>query len=294
MKIDKKIIILSALTVLLSVLVIFTVVKAGSLTPTGAPGATFYTLDDIYNRLTTGASVTQPTHNFGPSAGPTAGTMHTLTDIYNAIPTNNKILYGTNAGTANTPPGSGTEATQNEILSGYYAFKADGTVIPGSATAAAPDLIWQSDSGLQLCYNASIPNCGAGAGLLDPQGDGTVLLGAVEYCQYLKKDASGPNCSGDPLACTVDTEGTSGQPYWHLPNELELIKGFADRYMPGGIGLSSGFTNGLQYFSSSIDDGGSNYLVSYSSDINRIQCGAYDLVDAEADKEYAANVRCVH
>ena len=46
-----------------------------------------YTLNDIYNRLLTGAT-TNPVAFTEPAAGPTSGTMHTLNEIYsNAIPT---------------------------------------------------------------------------------------------------------------------------------------------------------------------------------------------------------------
>ena len=123
-------------------LALFSLVKAGSLTPPGVPGATLYTLEDIYQKLIAGTPATEADHNFGPSAGPSTPTMHSLTDIYGKIPTNDKVLYGTNAGTANTPPGSGTAATASQIYSGYYAFNTTGSAVPGSAVAP---LIWQTD-----------------------------------------------------------------------------------------------------------------------------------------------------
>jgi hypothetical protein len=75
------------LTVLISVLIIFTVVKAGTLTPpTGAPAATFYTLSEIYTRLTTNATTSEGGHSFTFSDSATS-THYTLTQIYDIIPT---------------------------------------------------------------------------------------------------------------------------------------------------------------------------------------------------------------
>ncbi len=156
MKITKKSLALSSITVLISVLVIFSVVKAGSLTPTGAPAGTFYTLNNIYTRLTVGTAATEGSHNFGPSASP-AGTMHTLTDIYGAIPggPGTTVTATTSSGTAipagcysGTPKcmvgltgGTGTAAANAQVLSGYSAYTSNGTVLNG--TAQEP-LVWQA------------------------------------------------------------------------------------------------------------------------------------------------------
>jgi len=60
-------------------------VLAGNPDSPSAPGATnSYTLDDIYNRLDTGAAATQSTFT-EPAAGPGTGTMHTLDEIYALI-----------------------------------------------------------------------------------------------------------------------------------------------------------------------------------------------------------------
>ncbi|MDO8529565.1 MAG: hypothetical protein Q7S18_02770 [bacterium] len=52
----------------------------------GSPGATGYTLNNIYSRLQTNATSTEGDHTFGPSADP-APTFHTLKEIYDLIPT---------------------------------------------------------------------------------------------------------------------------------------------------------------------------------------------------------------
>ena len=134
-------------------LALFSLVKAGSLTPPGTPGATLYTLENIYQRLTAGTPATETDHNFGPSASPSTPTMHSLTDIYGVIPANNKVLYLTNAGTANHHTGAGTTiATGTKILSPYYAFAADGTEITGLITDYVPPIVWQTDDSPAATY----------------------------------------------------------------------------------------------------------------------------------------------
>jgi hypothetical protein len=84
-----KTIIQGGLTVMISVIAIFAVVKAGSLLPPSSPSspaATGYSLSDIYSRLTTNATSTESGHAFAPSGSPT-GTMFSLKQIYDAIPT---------------------------------------------------------------------------------------------------------------------------------------------------------------------------------------------------------------
>ena len=70
----------------LSLLVVFTFVKAGTLTPSASPAATSYTLGDIYTRLITNASAIAGNHDLSATTTPQA-TFPTLTSIYNAIPT---------------------------------------------------------------------------------------------------------------------------------------------------------------------------------------------------------------
>ena len=86
MNLKIKSVIREAAIILLSLLVIFTVVKAGTLTPSASPAATSYTLGDIYTRLITNASATAGNHDLNATTTPGA-TFPTLTSIYNAIPT---------------------------------------------------------------------------------------------------------------------------------------------------------------------------------------------------------------
>ena len=64
-------------------------VLAGNLNPPGGPTASaaqMYTLQQIYDRLTTGATGVKMTTFTEPASGPGTGTMHTLDDIMAAAP----------------------------------------------------------------------------------------------------------------------------------------------------------------------------------------------------------------
>lgn len=67
------------------------IASAGNLDSPGSPGATSYTLSDIYTRLTTNATAVENAHSFSPSADPVSS-FHTLKEIYDAIPTINPAL----------------------------------------------------------------------------------------------------------------------------------------------------------------------------------------------------------
>ena len=74
-------------------------VLAGSLNPTVGPtasGSQMYTLQQIYDRLATGAATAKMTAFTEPTSGPTAGTMRTLDEIMAKAP----VLDNTNGATA--------------------------------------------------------------------------------------------------------------------------------------------------------------------------------------------------
>jgi|GEM_PF-2461703 len=156
-------------TVLVSSALAVGFVLAGTLNPTGAPAASLKTLEDIYLRLTDGTAA--PAHNLYPAQA-AAGTMYTLDQIYSAVPAGSAILNSVNPtfGTANTPPGSGVAATNGEVLSDYYAFKADGTTLTGSATAASAPLTWHADTGDVFCWSP------VGSTTCEPGGSGALNL----------------------------------------------------------------------------------------------------------------------
>ncbi|MBI4281610.1 DUF1566 domain-containing protein [Candidatus Uhrbacteria bacterium] len=155
------------LTVLISVVMIYGIVQAGSLTPSASPAATSHTLSDIYTRLTTNGASTAGNHVFSPGASP-AGTLSTLTQIYNAIPTIDatKVLSGTSylgvAGTWNV-----SNLSNSVIKSGTtwgVSLGSTGTLTPDGGTAGLADLFngktahltadWTLDTGtLNLACN---------------------------------------------------------------------------------------------------------------------------------------------
>jgi hypothetical protein len=151
------------LGVIITVFGVAGVVQAGSLSPSGSPAATFYTLGDIYTRLTTNATATEGDHDFAPAADP-AGSLYTLTQIYDSIPT---IVAST-------------------VKLGTSYLGVDGTLTPDGGTAAVGDLFnrktahltsdWALDTGtLDLACNTSTFDGIANlvADTYDGAGDGT-------------------------------------------------------------------------------------------------------------------------
>ena len=143
MSLLKKEILQIALSVLLSLFLIYTAVKAGTLNPTLNPAATMYTLENIYQRIIAGTAA--GSHTLSPASNPDS-TMHSLSDIYSAFDTY-KIIRGT---------GTGTAAAASQIISNYYAWGANGVVIQGGAT---PPLVWQTGDNPANTYNFA--NAGA-------------------------------------------------------------------------------------------------------------------------------------
>jgi hypothetical protein len=72
-------------TTFVSLVVVFAVVEAGSLTPSGPPGASGFSLSDIYNRLTGNVDSQEAGHSFAPADKP-GGSMYSLKQIYETIP----------------------------------------------------------------------------------------------------------------------------------------------------------------------------------------------------------------
>ncbi len=141
---------LSFVTIIISVAIVFVIVKAGNLEPSASPAATMYTLSNIYTRLTTNATSTEGDHSFSPSVSP-ASSMYTLTQIYEAIPTIDaaKVLSGTSyLGVAGTMTNVGqqiiTPTTTNQTITlGYH----DGT---GYAEGDADLTVGKIKSGVDL------------------------------------------------------------------------------------------------------------------------------------------------
>jgi hypothetical protein len=77
--------------VLLSICALFFllggVLLAGTIArPTDVPQPTFYTLEDIYNKLTDSDYTTEPNHGLSTDIFTTTSSMYSLADIFSAIP----------------------------------------------------------------------------------------------------------------------------------------------------------------------------------------------------------------
>ena len=137
--------------VLISFLILFSIVKAGSLAPSSSPAATSYTLSDVYTRLTTNATSTEAGHSFSPSVSPTS-TFYTLTQIYEAIPTilPETVKLGTSyLGIAGALTPDGGTATSADVFSGKTAhLDNDWTLDAGSLTLACGTSVFDGSSNL--------------------------------------------------------------------------------------------------------------------------------------------------
>lgn len=174
------------LTVLISVLIIYGIVQAGSLTPSASPAATSYTLSNIYTRLTTNATSTAANHVFSPSASP-AGTLYTLTQIYDVIPTivANTVKLGTSyLGVSGTLTPDGGTAAVGDLFNGKTAHLTnDWTLDTGTLNLACNTATFDGTGNLVAgAYD------GAGTGLnrwcITDSGDavvGDILSGKVAW-----------------------------------------------------------------------------------------------------------------
>jgi len=198
------------LTVLISVLVIYTIVQAGSLTPSASPAATSYTLSDIYTRLTTNATSSPGDHSFSPSGSP-AGTFYTLTQIYNAIPTIDptKVLSGTSylgvSGTAygDTDP---TKVLTVASVPGTY----DATNL-ASSTVKYGITFGVNQTGAYPSADYPLPN--ADTGITDLTSDGTSITSSNGSVEWWQSDGTRQTATLDfpDLAnvCSIDTSNNS-------------------------------------------------------------------------------------
>ncbi|MBU3942820.1 hypothetical protein KKA24_02450 [Patescibacteria group bacterium] len=121
----------SGLTILISVLMVYGVVQAGTITaPSGTPSAKFYTLTEIYNFINSNTTATEGGHSF-TFTDDLAGGGYTLTQIYNSLTgliSADKVKLGTTyLNTAGTLVPSGGDAGVANVLSGKTFFGASQT-----------------------------------------------------------------------------------------------------------------------------------------------------------------------
>jgi hypothetical protein len=240
--------------VLLSAAVVF----AGSLNPGSGPGdagSQMFTLQQIYDRLTSGAAGTKMTAFTEPAAGPSAGTMRTLDEVMAAAP----AVDGTNgATTANVASGK----TFWGLTSGQWGLQT-GTGSLGPYNAGVPktgqttSYATGDDGALQK--GVAWPNPRFTDNL-----DGTVtdnLTGLM----WMKDANAGSDCDGpdtgteiwaaalaSAAACNAGT-GYAGYTDWRLPNVRE-IQSLIDYErispaLPSGHPFTSVLTNATYYTS---------------------------------------------
>jgi hypothetical protein len=251
---------------LVPVLAVTAIVYAGSLTPPGSPAAAFYTLSDIYNRLTTtnGDATTSPGLDSFTTPGSVAPTFHNLTDVYNAIPT--------------------IDATK--VLSGTTYLG-----VAGSASAGSPYPSAVLKTGETLCYDiAGDPTDCAGTGedgehqsgqatSYTDNGNGTITDNATGLMwQKCSSGFSGTNCTTgsdssmtfNQATSTCAAASTGGHSDWRLPNLKELLS-LVDYGVVPSINSTyfpheQTFDNGT--WTSTADEGNSDQIRSFVVDLS--------------------------
>ncbi|MDO8592695.1 MAG: DUF1566 domain-containing protein [bacterium] len=279
----------SAISITLVILISFlawgtSMVRAGSLTPPGAPAASGYTLGDIYVRLTTNASAVAGNHDLATTTSP-AGTFYTLTQIYDAIPaiTANTVKLGTSyLGVAGSLIPSGGTATTSDVLLGKTYFGADqadwilatgaynasnltaGTVKSGVAFGAGltgdyPSAAFplSGDTGATDATAAEICNTNeawtkAGAlltGSLNPTA--ATILSGTTICGVAGTAVANPTFGDNDAAKVLTTAGNAG-----TFNAANLTAANVRNGIAFGVGLTGTFSGNLAYG----DDSAANVL----------------------------------
>ncbi|UCE17671.1 MAG: DUF1566 domain-containing protein [Gemmatimonadota bacterium] len=240
---------------------------AGNTDPTNPPGATSsYTLEDIYNRLDTGADGTQSTFT-EPTSGP-GSTMYTLNQIMDKAPV------------ADNTDG----ATKADVACGkkYWSLRTDGSGGSswGLQTGTAPQYVaktgqvvsyvtgddgYYRNGGLPVVvlswpgssfggYNRASFKCYDGTAQFTDNGDGTVtdnLTGLM-----WTKSAYWPPTPWE-MAISESKSSFAGYSDWRMPNINELRSlfdpGLSSPYLPAGHPFT-GVQSSLYWSSTTFED----------------------------------------
>ncbi len=210
LKLTKKKAIFLAMASLAVALALSAFVKAGSLSPSSSPGATGYTLADIYARLTTNATATEGNHSFEPSGSP-ASTFYTLSQIYNAIPTIDptKVLSGTSYlgvnGSAYGDSDSSKVLTTATVAGTYDATNLSAATVKNGTTFGV--------SSVGAYPSATYPLPNASGTITDLAGDGTSITSSNGSVEWWQSDGTRQTATLDfpDLAnvCSNDTSNNS-------------------------------------------------------------------------------------
>lgn len=298
------------------------IVNAGVLTaPSGVPSASFYTLSDVYDRLTTNTVATEGGHSFSfdDALSPSG---HTLSDIYEAIPTINpgKLLNDTTYlgitgtihykslsnsslnveqgyyDTATTLDTIDTDLITGNIKSGVNLFGINGTLLPSGGDTMPSDVLTgktffgasQGDWVLQTGTMANNGNFSLTPSSSDQEVaigyySGGTLVGDVDLTASNIK--SGVNIFG--------IDGTLSSGYTYGDDNADYVLGTASSAGTALSNVFNGSSTSLDYPQSTggVDDynsGGSRPSNSYSKswttcDSSNNYCGTGDSVNAEKE-----------
>lgn len=234
----------------LSFAISISAVRAGNLDSPGSPGATGYTLSEIYDRLTTNATATEGGHQFQPSADP-ASSLHTLKEIYDAIPT----------------------IDASKVRSGTSYLGVDGVLTPNGGTAVAADLFlgktanlngdWNVDTGTLTLACATSAFDGTGNQVPDEyDGSGN---GNDRWCMT----DSGTAAAAEILAGKIAwVDGTQIVGTMDNVGQQNITPGTSDQAITSGYHDGTGHVTGdADLISSNIRSGVSIFGVDGNSDV---------------------------
>lgn len=204
-------------------------VKAGNLSSPGSPGATGYNLGDIYQRLTTNATVLEGSHDFAPANDP-GSSFYTLTQLYDAIPTilPETVKLGTNyLGVAGSlTPDGGTASGDDLFISKTANLNNDWNLDAGTLRlACATDTFDGTDNKVTDNYDGN--GDGNNRWCVTDSGDVT----SAEIISGKKAWVDGVEITGNmnSVGAQIITPGTSNQTItagYH--NGSGLVEGDAD------------------------------------------------------------------
>lgn len=204
---------------------------SGTLDSPDVPANTLsYTLEDIYNRLDTGAPGAQSTFT-EPGAGPGTGTMHILNDIYDLI--GERAAVPKTGQTKCYTAAADSEEDCPEDSGGYPGQDGDhqkGVTWPNPRFTVSGDTVTDNLTGLIWLKDANCIKTHHGTYNFD--NDGTAGDGAVTW-QHALDFVAGINAG---------TYSNCGGPHtdWRLPNRRELLSlihhGLYDPAVPNTAG----------------------------------------------------------